>query len=340
MELSATDIVLARRRFSLRVSLRVADEVVALVGPSGAGKTSILRVLAGLERPESGRITLGEEVWLDAARGLHLRPEQRRVGYLPQDYALFPHLTVAGNVRFAAGRPRPDLLERFGITGLAGERPGRLSGGERQRVGLARALAREPKVLLLDEPFGALDAVTRRTVRGELAAILREIQMPALIVTHAFEDAAAVAGRVGVIDEGRIAQIDPVGELIARPRTAAVAGVTGANLLPGVATRAGSGARVALDGGGELRSRSPVEGRVEVAVHPWSLRLADPAAAPLADTVLGARESGGALELQTTRLLVRLAPDRGPSTPLPGDRVGLTASPDAVLAYPARAPAE
>jgi molybdate transport system ATP-binding protein len=337
VELSATDIVLARRQFTLRASLSVADEVLALVGVSGAGKTSVLRILAGLVRPESGRIALADEVWLDTARRIHLRPEQRPVGYLPQDYALFPHLSVAGNVRFAAGRPRPDLLERFHISGLAGERPGGLSGGERQRVGLARALAREPRVLLLDEPFGALDTVTRRTVRDELAAVLRELRLPAVVVTHAFEDAAALGGRVGVIDHGEIVQTGSVTELVRRPATAAVAGVTGANLLAGTSAAVPGGTRIELDGGGTLRSGSDVVGRVDVAVHPWSLGVADPSGATFTDTLVNVRESAGALELRTARLLVRLAPGAGPAgAPQPGEQIGLVAAPEDVFSYPAR----
>ncbi|HEY5319199.1 MAG TPA: ATP-binding cassette domain-containing protein, partial [Solirubrobacteraceae bacterium] len=157
MDLLDIDIDLPRRAFDLRAALSVGAETFALVGPSGSGKTSLLKAVAGLERPRAGRIALGAELWFDAERGVRLSAERRRIGYLPQDYGLFPHLTVTGNVRFAAKRERPDLLERFGVAHLAHARPRQLSGGERQRVALARALAREPRVLLLDEPFGALD---------------------------------------------------------------------------------------------------------------------------------------------------------------------------------------
>ncbi|MBV8257238.1 MAG: ATP-binding cassette domain-containing protein, partial [Actinobacteria bacterium] len=156
------------RSFELALSLEVGG-TTALVGPSGAGKTSVLRVIAGLVRPPQGRVALGDEVWLDTERGVALPPEERRVGLVFQEYALFPHLSVRRNVAYGAGgRPVDELLERFRIAHLADARPGELSGGERQRVALARALARDPEVLLLDEPLAALDAHTRTAVRAEL----------------------------------------------------------------------------------------------------------------------------------------------------------------------------
>jgi molybdate transport system ATP-binding protein len=230
------DVALPRRAFELRATLGVGEQTVVLVGPSGAGKTSLLLAVAGLVRPRAGRIALGEEVWYDAEHNLHLSPEHRRVGYLPQDYGLFPHLTVAANVRFAGKRNRPDLLERVGISHLAGVRPGELSGGERQRAALARALAREPRVLLLDEPFGALDTITRQQVRSELADLLSAFALPTLIVTHSFEDASILAGRIGVLDRGRLIQVATAEELTRSPATALVAALTGANVLDGVAT--------------------------------------------------------------------------------------------------------
>ena len=162
-----TEFVLPLRSFRLELELEI-EGTVALVGPSGAGKTSVLRAIAGLVRPESGRIALGGEVWFDSAAGIFLQPDERRVGLVFQEYALFPHMTVRQNVAYA-GRERVDeYLERFRISHLAKARPTELSGGERQRVALARALAREPGVLLLDEPLSALDARTKVAVRGEL----------------------------------------------------------------------------------------------------------------------------------------------------------------------------
>jgi molybdate transport system ATP-binding protein len=328
MDLLDIDIALARRAFEIRVALSLGAETIAIVGPSGAGKTSLLRTVAGLERPFAGRITLGRETWLDAGRGVHVTPERRRVGYLPQDYGLFPHLSVAGNIRFAGKRDRPDLLERFGVAHLARARPGQLSGGERQRVALARALAREPRVLLLDEPFGALDAITRRQVRDELAAALPELGLPTLLVTHAFEDATALAERVGVIDTGRLVQLATAKELLRRPASAMVAALTGANVLGGNATPAGSGSTVRLDGGGELASSTPAQGPVQIAVHPWELELAGPTSATLTDRVLSVRHERGGLMIRLTRFTIQTgAPINGRPSIEEGSLVGVRAKP-------------
>ena len=298
-----------------------------LVGPSGSGKTSLLRAVAGLERPHEGRITLGGEVWFDAQRSVRLGVERRRVGYLPQDYGLFPHLTVAGNVRFAGRRERPDLLERFGVLHLARVRPQQLSGGERQRVALARALAREPRVLLLDEPFGALDTITREQVRDELGELLGELELPTLLVTHAFEDAAVLADRVGVIDDGRLVQDATPAELLRNPANAMVAALTGANVIEGNATPSGSGSIVRLAGSGELASSTPAQGPVTVAIHPWELELTDVGSGTLTDTVMSIRRDRGGLLVRLTRFTVQTAPENGHPAIAEGSTVGLRAAP-------------
>ncbi len=231
--------------------------------------------------------------------------ERRRIGYLPQDYGLFPHLTVAGNVRFAGRRDRPDLLQRFGITHLASARPRELSGGERQRVALARALAREPRVLLLDEPFGALDAITRRQVRDELNRVLTTLKLPSLLVTHAFEDATALAQRVGVIDDGRLVQLATPSELLRDPATVTVAVLTGANVVAGTATTlASGGARLRLAGGGELTSAHRAAGPVQIAIQPWELELTDPSSSSLTDSVISVHQDRGALLIRLERFTV------------------------------------
>jgi len=217
------DIALRRRAFTLLAELSLGEETVAVIGRSGAGKTSLLRAVAGLERPQQGRVRVGDELWFDAARGVNLRPERRGVGYLPQEYGLFPQMTVAENIRFAARRERPDLLTQVGVEHLAGLRPGELSGGERQRVALARALGREPAVLLLDEPFGALDAITRGEIRRALEENLSRLALPTLLVTHSFEDAAALAARIAVLDRGRLLQVGTAAELRRNPADATVA---------------------------------------------------------------------------------------------------------------------
>ncbi len=263
------------RSFRLAVELELGRETLALVGPSGAGKSSILRSIAGLLRPDRGRVAHGAETWLDTAAGVDVPPERRSVGLVFQDYALFPHLDVRGNVAFG-GRGRVDeLLERFRISHLAAARPGDLSGGERQRVALARALARDPAVLLLDEPLSALDAHTRGVVRGELAELLAELRLPTLLVTHDFEDAAALAGRVGVVGAGRILQLGEAADLLAAPADAFVAGFTGANLLHGTARQGAGGlTEVVLDDGGHAFSTDAGSGRVGLAVYPWEISLA------------------------------------------------------------------
>jgi ABC-type sulfate/molybdate transport systems ATPase subunit len=334
MDLLEIDIALARRSFDLRVALNLGAETIALVGSSGAGKTSLLRAVSGLEHPYAGRIALGDEVWFDAGRKVHLSAEQRRVGYLPQDYALFPHHTVAANVRFAGRRDRPDLLERFGIGHLAGARPQQLSGGERQRAALARAVAREPRVLLLDEPFGALDALTRRQVREELAGVLPELALPTLLVTHAFEDATVLAQRIGVIDHGRLVQVGTASELLHAPAEVKVAALTGANILQGVAAPSGAGSAVRLSGGGELTSYAPAAGPVQIAVHPWELTLDDPATSPFTDTVVSVRHDRGALVIRLTRLTIQTSPDGNGHLALSeGSIVGVRASPDDVHVF-------
>jgi molybdate transport system ATP-binding protein len=283
------------RAFALDVELTLGAETLALAGPSGAGKTTVLRMVAGLARPERGRILAGEDAWLDTGRGVDLRPERRAVGLVPQEYALFPHLSVEENVGFADPARAAELMARFGIAHLAGERPARLSGGERQRVALARALARQPKVLLLDEPLAALDAQTRRRVRDELGEMLRELAIPTLMVTHDIGDAAALADRVAVLVDGRVRQVGSPGDLYAEPADAFVAAFTGANVLAGVARSVDGGCVVALDDGGELGSVFAVDGRVAVAFQPWEVALRGGGAGTSGGegAGLGARGGGG-----------------------------------------------
>ena len=299
------------------------------MGPSGSGKTSLLRTVAGLERPQAGRIALGDEVWFDAARRVHVSPERRRVGYLPQDYGLFPHLNVAANVSFAGRRERPDLLERLGVAHLAGVLPAQLSGGERQRVALARALAREPRVLLLDEPFGALDAVTRQQVRDELGDALSGLRLPTLLVTHAFDDAAVLADRIGVLDRGEVVQLGSATDLLAEPKSVLVAALTGANIVEGTAEPARFGSIVRLAGGGELRSSTAAQGSVQVAVHPWALELTDPGSSPLTDTILSIHPDRGALVIRLARFTVHVR-SNGRAPIVEGSTVGLRAAPEDV----------
>jgi molybdate transport system ATP-binding protein len=265
------------RAFDAHVELTVErGEAVALVGPSGAGKTTTLRIVAGLLRPRQGRVSIDDETWLDTAAGIDRPPEERRIGYLFQEYALFPHLDVSQNIRFGAprGTSVAELLERFRISPLAHARVRELSGGERQRVALARALARRPGALLLDEPLSALDAHTKSSVRAELHELLRELGLPTILVTHDFEDAAALADRIGVIVDGRVVQEGTAADLVSRPLDGFVASLTGGSLLRGVVRENGSGlTEVVLDAGGSAWSTHEASGRVGLVVYPWEVTL-------------------------------------------------------------------
>ncbi len=215
--------------------------VTVLFGPSGSGKTTVLRALAGLDRPDGGHIDFGGERWLDVARGLFLPPQARGVGLLFQEYALFPHLSVARNIGFGlhrqphAHRQRRigEVAERFGLGGLLHRRPAELSGGQRQRVALARALAPSPRLLLLDEPLSALDAPSREALRGELRQLLEEAGIPAVVVTHDRVEALALGDRMAVLIEGSIRQVGPVHEVFSAPADVEVARVVGTeNVFP------------------------------------------------------------------------------------------------------------
>ncbi|UYG06995.1 ABC transporter ATP-binding protein [Halomonas sp. M4R1S46] len=206
-------------------------ELLALVGPSGSGKTTLLRAIAGLYRPAEGNIRCAGETWFASARQRWTRPQQRRVGMVFQDYALFPHLDARANIMVALGqlpvaerRPLAEAwLARVRLEGLGGRLPGELSGGQRQRVALARALARQPRVLLLDEPFSAVDQVTRRRLQRELALLREEIRIPIVLVTHDLDEAAALADRLCVLHGGRTLQQGPAETLFRRPDSPEVA---------------------------------------------------------------------------------------------------------------------
>ncbi len=271
-ELVLDQITVPLRSFRLGLTLRVGS-TTALVGPSGSGKTTVLRAVAGLVKPESGRIACDETVWFDGERNVCLPPEERRVGLVFQDYALFPHLTVRQNIEYSRGQKADEYLDRFGIRHLERAHPGALSGGERQRVAVARALAREPRVLLLDEPLSALDAHTKTDVRSGLHDLLHGLAIPVLLVTHDFEDAAALADQVGVIVDGGLRQTGTPAELVSGPSDPFVASFTGANLLHGLVEATGETTRIRLDDGTAITTAGTGRGEIVLAVYPWDVTV-------------------------------------------------------------------
>ena len=332
MDALSLDLTLPLRSFDLDVALEVGRETFALAGPSGAGKTSVLRAVAGLATPERGVVECSDERWFDSERKIDTPPEDRSVGYVFQDYALFPHMTVERNIGFA-GRDS-GLLERLGLADLARSKPLELSGGERQRVAIARALARKPKVMLLDEPLAALDVQTRGSVRGELRRLLQELELPTLLVTHDYEDAAALADRVGVLVDGRIVQIGTPTELIAAPSTPFVADFTGANLLVGMArSRADGLTEITLEDGTVLASTAPGDGRVGLVVHPWEVTVSRQL--PGDSTLNHVSGRVGGIVRLGNRVRVRIGPLTAEITATSADRMGLHEGVVAVASFKA-----
>jgi molybdate transport system ATP-binding protein len=280
------DLALRRGSFGLEAALDVAPgECVALVGRSGAGKSTLLRALAGLLRPERGRIELAGEVWLDRARGIEVPAEERGVGFVFQEYALFESMPAWRNVAYGMrGRGRSErrrraheLLEGLGLGHRADARPADLSGGERQRVALARALAAEPRVLLLDEPLAALDTVTSRDAARELTSVLAAAEIPSVLVTHDFAEAALLADRVLVLDDGRVVQSGTSAELAAAPASEFVADLSGAVVLRGFAHPGEGGLTIVeLEGGARLASVDRGSGDVAASFFPWEVSLGPP----------------------------------------------------------------
>jgi molybdate transport system ATP-binding protein len=240
--------------------------VTVFLGASGSGKTTVLRCLAGLERPQRGHIRFGDHVWTDASRRIHLPPDARDVGVLFQDYALFPHLTVERNIAFGArDMPRADvaarlteLVDTFQLAGLERRRPAQLSGGQQQRVALARAVFRRPRLLLLDEPLSAVDRPTGDELREELRSLIRALAIPAYIVSHDRVDALTLADRTVLVDRGRIVQSGTTEEVFDHPASPAAARLVGVDtiLLGRIAATEDGLARIVV-GGQDVRAQAP-----------------------------------------------------------------------------------
>jgi ABC-type sulfate/molybdate transport systems ATPase subunit len=226
--------------FNLDVSFSAESEIVTLFGHSGSGKSLTLRAIAGLLRPDSGTITIGGRTLFDAGRDINVAPHHRQLGFMVQQAALFPHMTVARNILFGAPRGARTmerasaLLAQFGLAGMEGRMPRTLSGGQQQRVALARALARDSRVLLLDEPFSALDESLRSSLRRELLRLRADLGLTILFVTHDLREAHLLADRLAVFDGGRILQFDARETVFRHPASRRVAQLTGvANVLSG-----------------------------------------------------------------------------------------------------------
>ena len=309
-----------------------ARSLTAVLGSSGSGKTTLLRVIAGFERPAAGWVRLAGQVIEGPDR--HPPPEKRRLGYVPQDGALFPHLTVAGNVGYGLSRlerrsSRVDhLLELVGLENLRRRYPHQLSGGQQQRVALARALALSPSVVLLDEPFAALDAALRARVRHEVVSILRGAATTVVLVTHDQQEALSLADQVAVLRDGRIAQVGSPGDLYARPIDPALAAFLGeANLVDATVVDG-----IAVTPLGPLHAAEGGEGRVVAMVRPEQITLR-PDHSPT-----GLRGHVLAVEFQGHDSVITVAPDgadhtarvrvriQGTAHTAPGDAVTLTAS--------------
>jgi len=195
------------RFFDLELSMACGPgKMAVMIGPSGGGKTTVIRMLAGLTVPDAGRVIFGDEVWFDSDRGINIKPQKRRLGYVFQDYNLFPHLNLFDNAAFAAANKKEvdELFDLFKIGHLKKRRPHMVSGGERQRCAICQALARHPRLLLLDEPFSALDVVTRRGLREELKSLKGRLSCPVIYVTHDIHEALFLADEILPVVDGRI----------------------------------------------------------------------------------------------------------------------------------------
>ncbi len=224
--------------FTLHAEFETGEGVFSLLGASGCGKSMTLKCIAGIEQPDSGRIVLGDRVLFDSEKKTNLPPQKRRVGYMFQDYALFPNMTVRQNVAAGMGR-RPDqakvtaLMERFRISEFADRNPMMLSGGQKQRVAMARIVGQEPNVILLDEPFSALDAYLKWQLEQEMKDILAEVKKPTVFVSHSRDEVYHLCSDVGCMSDGKIEVIQPVKKFFENPETRTAAVLSGCkNVVP------------------------------------------------------------------------------------------------------------
>jgi len=331
--------MLQRSDFTLDVRAGFSSHgVTAILGASGSGKSTLLRLVGGLEKPKTGRITVNGQDWANVADGLHVPPQKRSVGYVFQDYALFDHMSVAANISYGIkgarktrAREAARWVERMHLEGLAERTPDTLSGGQRQRVALARALAPNPDVLLLDEPFSAIDAHLKAQLVAQLRDILSDHPRTVLMVTHALDEARDVADHMGVMAGGRLVRLGATTDVVNDPRTHEAAVLTGWRNLLAVAwvskNRLG-GKWGALD----LNHAASLEA-AWVGIRPERIRINTTPGLDLPATVRAVREIGPVREIEcalgdNSRLLVHKAWDA--PLPAPGTRVGLVLPPEHV----------
>lgn len=225
------DFKLSTRGFHLHFKLRVGADIAVVFGPSGAGKSLALRAVAGLIRPDEGKIELGERILFDQSRNIFLPPQERRIGYVPQHFALFPHLTISENIAYGLNDwPREtrqarvqSLLSLMRLEPFANRQPGEVSGGQQQRTALARALARKPDLLLMDEPFTALDEELRVHLRAELRRVQEQVEIPILFITHDLVEAYSLADKLVVMTDGAVVQAGSRDEVFREPASSSVA---------------------------------------------------------------------------------------------------------------------
>jgi molybdate transport system ATP-binding protein len=293
-------------------------ETLVLFGPSGSGKTTILRCLAGLDRPTAGTIVAGGTTWVDVASGRFVPPQARGVGYVPQGSAIFPHLSVRDNLAFAIDGPAARRAERvealvglLELGGLEARRGATLSGGERQRVALGRAIARDPVVLLLDEPLAALDTPSRESLRVELRRILGTLGIPAILVTHDRTEALVLGDRVAVLVDGRVRQVGPAAEVFNRPADPTVARATGVETVLSGVVEDGADGLVTVRAGDlrltALSDAAPGEA-VVLTIRPEDVLLAAEAS-PADGTSARNRLHGTVVEIEPLGPLVRVELD-------------------------------
>lgn len=293
--------------FSLQVAIRAPSGVTAIFGRSGSGKTSVVNAVAGLLRPDAGRIVVGETVLFDRSQRVDLPTQKRRIGYVFQDARLFPHMTVARNLQYGGVHDADNVIDILGLGDLLDRMPAGLSGGEKQRVALGRALMCDPQLLLMDEPLAALDAPRKAEILPYIERLRDQVQMPILYVTHDVSEVARLATTLVVMDQGRVTIAGPVGEVLSHPQAVPLVGaqavgavitarVAGRMLDDGLTELVFSGGRLVLPGnlgrlGQNVRLRIPAQDVILATTPPTGISALN--VLPVKITQIGDAAAGG-----------------------------------------------